>query len=209
MISTAGGVMFPLRFSVPLFVVVALFGSAAAWADAPAKIAIQGYLYDSEGQPVSESVDLTFRAYESSSSVDVLHVETQTITVTAGAFYAVLGSIQPFDLNVLRTHSTLFIGITVSDDSEMVPRLGVTTAPYAGYAQFSGDAESIQGAFASDFAATDHAHAYTDLTGIPATFPPTLHGHSWADLTDRPADLLVGDDTVSRATVVAGALGVC
>lgn len=32
-----------------------------------------------------------------------------------------------------------------------------------------------------------HTHAWADVTGKPATFPPPAHSHEWSDVTGKPA----------------------
>ena len=111
---------------------------AAAWliasiqplqAAPPQTISYQGYLASSGGVPQTGVVEMTFRIYTVASGGSALWTETNpSVTVTNGVFNTVLGSVTPI---TLAFDVPYFLGVTVSPDGEMSPRLALTAAPYA------------------------------------------------------------------------------
>ncbi len=161
---------------------------AQALAQAPPVIPVQGYVTDFEGTPLDGEVEMSFRLYADEVGGAALFTEDQLVTVDRGHFTAYLGDFSELDLALFSIHSTLFLGIRVGEDDEMTPRLQMGTVPYAGFAQSCGDAQSLGGQTAEDFAASAHAHHWSEVTGLPETFPPSEHDHDvyWEDLIGVP-----------------------
>lgn len=149
-----------------LLAAAGVLAPAAALAQVPALIPIQGSLADAEGAPVDGDVAIELRVYDADDAV--VHSETQTVTVDRGLFSVYLGGGQPLDLALFRDHHELTLGITVGDDPEMTPRLPFGTVPFAAYAEYAGDAATLGGLGPEAFADAEHAHAFSSLTGIPA-----------------------------------------
>jgi hypothetical protein len=162
-----------------------------ARADAPARFSLQGHaLSNAQGEPMNGAVYVTFKLYESATSSTPIHTEPQTITALEGGFHTQLGTMRTLDLAIFKQYSTLFVGMSVEGDAEMTPRLEVTTAPYAGFAQYCDDAQKLQGLESSAFSLVEHAHSFNSLT-------------------DVPAGLANGDDTLTQSAVEQFARNVC
>ena len=120
----------------------------AADANPPDRMTYQGYLVDSDGDPLGNSApanyDVVFRIYNVKSGGIPIWSEQQTITVDKGYFSVLLGEGVQINSEV---HGSLaaafdgadasdrFIGITVSGigagDLEISPRLRLVTSPYS------------------------------------------------------------------------------
>lgn len=107
----------------------------------PEAINYQGYLTDAEGNPLNGDVAMTFRIYSVEISGTELWSETHAaVTVMEGVFNVVLGSSAPISQGML--DGDRYLGITVGADSEMVPRMKLTSSAYAiraGYAESMAD----------------------------------------------------------------------
>ncbi|MDH3792946.1 MAG: right-handed parallel beta-helix repeat-containing protein, partial [Rhodospirillales bacterium] len=97
----------------------------------PQTISYQGSLTDSAGNPVSGSFDITFSLYDAATAGSLLWTETQTVTVTNGAFNAVFGTNtggNPLDPTVFENQT--YLGVAVAPDTEMTPRQALSAAGY-------------------------------------------------------------------------------
>ncbi|HID85821.1 MAG TPA: hypothetical protein EYP55_00380 [Anaerolineae bacterium] len=97
-----------------------------------AVISYQGRLADSEGNPVNESVYMTFSLYDTPSGGVPLWRESHgTVLVREGLFHVLLGSVSPIPPTVFTDHDTLYLGISVEGGPEMGPREQLASVPYA------------------------------------------------------------------------------
>ncbi|MCA9540088.1 MAG: hypothetical protein KC620_14420, partial [Myxococcales bacterium] len=76
--------------------------------------------------------------------------ETQTVDFERGFFTVYLGDVNPVQPALFQANQTVWLGIAVDGDEEMDP-VALGTAPFAGFAQYTGEAATA--AFA-DSAAT-------------------------------------------------------
>ena len=114
----------------------------------PNLMTYQGYLVDSNGNPLAPSnpinFSVIFRIYATSTGGSALWAESQTVTVDKGNFSVVLGEggaqgsePRPAISTVFTssTASDLYIGITVNGlsggNTEILPRLRLLTSPYS------------------------------------------------------------------------------
>ncbi len=148
----------PLRWGVFLCVAATLY-TPVAFAQAPTAIPAQGYLTDSEGTPIDGSVQLTAALYPSQNSGETLYQVTQTVEVTEGYFTMYIGGAPPLDLSLFQEHGGIYVGITVGSEAEMTPRFRLGSIPYAAYAEYAGEAETVGGLAVTDL-------VYTAGTGI-------------------------------------------
>ncbi len=97
-------------------------------------ISYQGSLTNELGQPINESMPITFRIYESESSSTALwteiHADANALVVQNGQFQAWLGSLTPFSTD-LWNHPSLYLGIQIDSDVEMSPRQRLGSMPHA------------------------------------------------------------------------------
>ncbi len=95
-------------------------------------IAYQGRLADNAGAPLDGNYPMTFRLYATAAGVDVLWLEQwANVPVQGGLFNVLLGSITPLPASLFADNDSLYLGITVGADSEMIPRVQVGSVPYA------------------------------------------------------------------------------
>lgn len=95
----------------------------------PNLISYQGVLNDENGQPMSTTVNMTFRIYDVETGGTAIWNETQNVQVANGLFNVKLGSVQQLTSEVLNA-DTLFLSIQVGSDSEMNPRQLITASVY-------------------------------------------------------------------------------
>jgi hypothetical protein len=127
----AGRVLISLLGVLLLFSIIPLTGYAVV----PETINYQGYLTDSGGLPVDDTVQMTFSIYDTADPVVTTPLWTEThssITVNNGVYSVVLGSVDPAGnpLN-LPFDTQYYLGVEVGTDGEMTPRQPLTSVPYA------------------------------------------------------------------------------
>ena len=200
-----------------LAALAALALSSAALA-APPALPVTGILADASGTLVEGEIDVTFTLYDDPTGTNTLWTSSRTVTATGGHFTAYLGSEEPLDLAWFRDNPKMYLGVQVGTDPEMAP-FELATSAYAAYAEYAGDAGTLEGSTLSDiteqipltfdietaaqnvcFDTVDELRA--ELDGI---YEGAGTATSWNDLLDVPADLLDGDDnTDSDTTYTAG-----
>jgi hypothetical protein len=110
--------------------VAASFALAAGYAAAvPETITHQGRLFDAKGNPVGDTLDVTFSLYDAAQGGAALWTETHSVAFDAGYFSVELGADKAF--SGVFDGSALYLGITVGGDAEMTPRARVGSVPYA------------------------------------------------------------------------------
>jgi len=110
------------------FMTMFLFAVSASHA-VPNLISYQGVLNDSNGEPLSSTVIMTFSIYDASTDGTLLWSEAQSVQVSNGIFNVKLGSVQQLPATVF-VQDTLYLGIQVASDPEMTPRQRITAGPY-------------------------------------------------------------------------------
>lgn len=133
--------------------VMLIGGLGAAHAQqVPTVLPYQGYLSNSDGQALNESVDLTFRMYASPNSDSPVWSETvEGVFVEDGIFYLYLGMNSPLS-NYFTDGSTRYLGVEVNGDGEALPRQEIGSVPYA---MLAGDAMRLGGYPADSFVTED------------------------------------------------------
>lgn len=104
-----------------------------ALALAPETMVYQGRLADTDGNPITNGVDVTFTIYLSSDgdAVDSVWAEQMAVTPdNQGVFTAELGATVPLTTDIF-TGGPRFLAIKVAGDAEMIPRQLLASAPYA------------------------------------------------------------------------------
>ena len=171
-----------------------LFIPSFATAQAPPMVPVQGTLYDSAGDPVDGSVDVTFSVYDDAAGGNELWSERRTVAFDAGLFSIYIGDdpVNPLGTDVFRDYADLYLGIAVDADPEL-PRLRLATAPFAGWADYCGVADGLD-AVAHD-ALVDEA-VVEALTDADMLYSAIGHGHVWGDISGVPGELADGDNDV-------------
>lgn len=117
------------RFLRVLFLLTAV-SSASVYAQIPQTLNYQGQLRTATGQPVTATVGMTFCLYTTATGGSSLWCETHSsVAVDNGSFDVLLGSVN--SLNDLPFDTQYYLGIKVSGDTEMTPRLALSSAPSA------------------------------------------------------------------------------
>ncbi|MBV7336379.1 hypothetical protein KFU94_50745 [Chloroflexi bacterium TSY] len=99
----------------------------------PTIISYHGTLRDAEGNPLSGIHEMVFRIYNdvtAPTSEAVWTEEHAQVTVRDGQFNVLLGDLEPISADIFQ-NANRFIGITVDDLDEMVPRQRFAAVPYA------------------------------------------------------------------------------
>lgn len=102
-----------------------------AAAPIPRSFSYQGTLRDANGDLISGTVDLTLKLYSAVTGGSALYSESFTnINVRTGLFSIVVGDTTPIDPAVF-DNFPLYLGLSVNQDAEMLPRLRLHPVPYA------------------------------------------------------------------------------
>ncbi|MFC1476114.1 tail fiber domain-containing protein [Candidatus Zixiibacteriota bacterium] len=112
-----------------LLLVVCL--ASSIWADVPQLINVQGILLDTDGDPVTAPVDVTFSIFGVVSGGNPLWTHAYPIAPDdQGRFDIVLGEGDPIGHDIF-DGTERYLGIAVESDPEMVPRTKLTTLSYS------------------------------------------------------------------------------
>ena len=148
----------------------------------------QGRLLDSNDQPITGKVDMTFNLYHQATGGTPVWTQEQTVSVDAGYYAIVLGDpadtgVQPITTDELA--GPTWIGITIGGN-EMQPRLQLGTVPYAQRADL---ANRIEGGTIDGATITNSS---VDATSV------SVGGHTVIDSSGNvnATSLSVGGNTV-------------
>jgi hypothetical protein len=112
------------------------FSAPAAPDTSTGTIAYQGRLADAGGNPLTDTYPMVFRLYNSpAQDAYPLWEENWTgsnsVQVSDGLFNVMLGSLTPISQTIITGNGTLWLGISVDTDGEMVPRVQLGSVPFA------------------------------------------------------------------------------
>ncbi len=162
-------------------------GAPGAQADPPPTLSYQGLLLDAAGERQNGLLEILFSIYDVDAGGVPLWVDVQSVDVADGVFHVLLGSTtNPLPVGLFA--GPRFLGVTVTGDSELVPRTRLVSSPYALACQ---DASSLQGLPASALdqsahvadTSNPHAVGWKQLSGIPAGFSDGVDDDSGGDVT--------------------------
>ena len=125
----------------------------------------QGRLEDSNGTPISSTVDMTFRMYDGQNNT--LWSETRSVTIVAGEFDLLLGESTPIDFSV--NENATYIGIQIGAEPEMSPRQKIGESIRAGYALRAALALSITDTAITESKLADNAVTVSKLASSAVT----------------------------------------
>ncbi|OQY49662.1 MAG: hypothetical protein B6247_23070 [Candidatus Parabeggiatoa sp. nov. 2] len=96
----------------------------------PMTTTYQGYLADASSNPLNTTLSMTFALYDSPTGGTPLWTETHpNVTITQGVFSVVLGSVVSFENDDI--DGERYLGMTVGDDAEMIPKEQLTSVAFA------------------------------------------------------------------------------
>ncbi len=169
----------------------------------PEAMSYQGVLTDGVGNPVPDGLyDLTFTLYDALVGGAPLWSETQSgISVTAGGFSVLLGSVVPLTLPF---DASYYLGISVGLDPELVPRIPLASSPYGLGLRlpFTGSVSSAASAFTLDNSGGGPALTITGPSGDAGVLLPA-NAVSAGETLDEPG---VAGATSETATSVGTSL---
>jgi len=125
------------KILVVLTSVMITVGMSAWGGPVPQKINYQGTLNNKIGGPANGSFNMTFRVYSTATGTTPLWTETWSsagsspVVVTDGVFNVMLGSITPLSNEFFATYPRTYLGVSVANDSEMLPRQMIASVGYA------------------------------------------------------------------------------
>jgi hypothetical protein len=93
------------------------------------QINYQGFLRDSLGQPVTGTLNMTFRIYDAESGGNQLWSENQTVTVDSGLFNVILGSFNSISPSIF-TGADRWVQLEIGGQV-LSPRTKITSIAYA------------------------------------------------------------------------------
>ena len=106
----------------------------------PKLISYQGVLTDASGTVVPDgNYSLTFKLYDVATGGTHLWAEGQLVAVSKGIFSVILGSATPLNLHFNKPY---WLGVTVGADTELTPRMQLTSS---GYSFRAANTDSING----------------------------------------------------------------
>ncbi len=162
-------------------------------ADVPMQFSYQGELRDAAGNPIpDDTYSMVFSLYNVPSGGSSLYSESHSVPVLSGIFSVLLSGFPSsiFDADV-------YLGIRVGpNDSEMMPRKKLTSAPFALTSAEAENARTLEGYDASQLNQSAHVSDMENPHGVTAaqTGAATLSDIHWTNLSGVPADLADGDD---------------
>jgi len=92
----------------------------------------QGVLQDSDGVPISSTVNMVFKIYDSNDNI--LWTETKPVPIVSGEFHLLLGKSPSNPIGFSVNEQARYIGVAVDGDPEMSPRQEVGGVLRAGVA---------------------------------------------------------------------------
>jgi hypothetical protein len=166
-----------------------------AWTEVPNVVNYQGYLVNTNGEPLSATVNMTFALYATAQGDSALWTEThQQVEITNGVFSLILGNTTSFDNESLE--GKRYLGVTVGGDPEMAPRQQLTSAFFA---MRAGVAESVKAATVGTEAITDGAVTAEKIA------LQTITGDKIADLSGHNVTELDGVTDVGSGKIISDA----
>ena len=118
------------KYTIQFAIIVIILTSVLSFGQTiPQTINYQGLLKNaSEIAVANGDYDLTFKLYDVETDGSALWTETKTITVADGIVNTQLGSVTPIDLPFDKEY---WLGIKVGTESELTPRIKLSTVPYS------------------------------------------------------------------------------
>lgn len=97
----------------------------------PRTFSYQGTLRDANGDLINGTVNLTLKLYAAVTGGDALYTESfANVNVRSGLFSVVVGDVTPIPPTVF-DNFPLYLGLSVNQDAEMLPRQRLHPVPYA------------------------------------------------------------------------------
>ena len=128
----------------------------------PEIISYQGYLTDSDGNPMNGVLTMSFSIYDTETGGTPLWTEAQDVVCSDGLFNVLLGHITPLS-SAFFEDSPRYLGVSATGE-ELTPRQQLASVPYAFQAE---NAETIDGMDSAEFVAVA-GDTMTGTLNLPA-----------------------------------------
>jgi N-acetylneuraminic acid mutarotase len=161
----------------------------------PKLINYQGYLTDSLGVPIDDSIDMTFSIYDQTSGGNLLWTEdSSAVPVENGIFNVLLGSIDAIPDTVFADFANCWLELTLESTHTLTPRTRITSVGFAYTATYSDTADyarnAVSGGVPSGYSIlgeTDVAPMNYTYTGAYVTARDTgIIPDTWTTKTNMP-----------------------
>ena len=168
----------------------------------PAHLTTQGRLLDSEGVPVSTTMEVTFRLIDAEEGGGSLWSEVQAVTFTQGFYTVMLGANEAENVlsDEVLDQAPLWMEVQVEGQPAMYPRTSVASVPYA---RVAGVAESVAGGAVDASSVSVGGVEVVDESGAWVGAPQAV---GWSDLSGIPDDFAdqVDDDVLAGVSCSDG-----
>jgi hypothetical protein len=135
----------------------------------------QGYLTDTLGIPVDDTLDMTFKIFDASSAGSELWSEMQTnVPIERGVFSVILGGSTQIPDSVFSDFTNTWLELTLEGPQTLSPRTRITAVGYAYTSTYSDTAEyALAGAADNDWliSGNDQYSGVSGNVGIGVTSP--------------------------------------
>ena len=130
------------KLGIIICIIAGIMGfTALTEAAVPRIINYQGKFTNQDDTPLAGNYLVTFRFYDTSSEGKAVWEESHILTINNGIFNVLLGSLKPLDIDF---NKDMWLGIEVSSDGEMTPRIKLASSAYAINAQTIDTLDSSQ-----------------------------------------------------------------
>jgi hypothetical protein len=187
--------MAKLNICLMIGVSILLFHPLAGYGAVPQLIKYQAYLTDDVGNPLNDTVEITFSIYADAGGSTLLWTETHiSVTVTGGIFNVILGSVTAFPEDLF--DGDCYLGVAVGTDPEMTPRPQLTSVAYAIRACKAEVAESVMEGCIETVHLSDNVVSEEKIAGDAVTSDKIADGTlTVSDMDDGVAlDEILDDD---------------
>ena len=117
------------KFRIGMFIIIGILClTAVAYAAIPRVINYQGRLTDKDDNPLTGNFLVTFRFYDAEKAGQTIWEEGHILNIKNGMFNVLMGSVKPLEIDF---NKDLWLGMEVSSDGEMAPRIKLASSVYA------------------------------------------------------------------------------
>jgi len=100
----------------------------------PSTFNYQGFLRDGQGNPMGGTHKITLKLWKDVEATNVAALHTEdfpAVAVRDGLFNVLMGSLASLDTNIFVNNAAIFVGISVDDGAELLPRQRIHPVPWA------------------------------------------------------------------------------
>lgn len=180
------------------------YAPTAPQVTAPTTLGYVGYLKDDAGNPLNTTYTMTFRIYATAGITTPLWEETQTdVSIVGGVYNVVLGAVTPLPTSLF-DEPQRYLGITVADYPELLPRQQFASVPYAIYANNATYAISSTTATYANQANDFTVSGQLTATNITASGPASVAGLGVNGDATVGSNAIISGNAVVSGTITTG-----